>query len=80
MTFVSKGIESLRSEIDRYRQNLRDTEESIKKITGREGLENRYSNFNIKFTLIHLIYNRIHSWCLFAIIWREKLMLIIMFL
>ena len=41
MTFVSKGIESLRSEIDRYRQNLRDTEESIKKITGREGLENR---------------------------------------
>lgn len=47
-----KGVEDLRHEWDKVRQSLRDTDENIRKLTGRESLENRLAKSSHYFKSI----------------------------
>lgn len=53
-----RAVSDLQNEIEKARENLKDVDENIKKLTGRDPLERRLASFYLNILLLYLYLNR----------------------
>lgn len=52
-----RAVSDLQNEIEKARENLKDVDENIKKLTGRDPLERRLASFYLNILLLYLYLN-----------------------